>query len=64
MDIKVIAFDADDTLWVNEPYFQETEKNSVLCWKIIYPSTQPPKNCLKPRSITSLYMVMASRVLC
>jgi putative hydrolase of the HAD superfamily len=26
MDIKVIAFDADDTLWVNEPYFQETER--------------------------------------
>jgi putative hydrolase of the HAD superfamily len=25
MPIKVIAFDADDTLWVNEPYFQETE---------------------------------------
>lgn len=25
MDIKVIAFDADDTLWVNEPYFLETE---------------------------------------
>lgn len=25
-NIKVIAFDADDTLWVNEPYFQETEK--------------------------------------
>ncbi len=24
--IKVIAFDADDTLWVNEPYFQEAEK--------------------------------------
>lgn len=24
--IKVIAFDADDTLWVNEPYFQETER--------------------------------------
>lgn len=23
--IKTIAFDADDTLWVNEPYFQETE---------------------------------------
>lgn len=23
--IKVIAFDADDTLWVNEPYFKETE---------------------------------------
>jgi putative hydrolase of the HAD superfamily len=26
MSIKVIAFDADDTLWVNEPYFQENEK--------------------------------------
>lgn len=26
MDIKVIAFDADDTLFVNEPYFQETEE--------------------------------------
>lgn len=25
-NIKVIAFDADDTLWVNEPYFQETER--------------------------------------
>lgn len=24
--IKVIAFDADDTLWVNEPYFRETEE--------------------------------------
>jgi len=26
MNLKVIGFDADDTLWVNEPYFQETEK--------------------------------------
>lgn len=25
--IKVIAFDADDTLWVNEPYFQAVEKD-------------------------------------
>lgn len=25
-DIKVIAFDADDTLFVNEPYFVETEE--------------------------------------
>ena len=25
-DIKVIAFDADDTLWINEPHFQETER--------------------------------------
>lgn len=26
MNIKVIAFDADDTLWVNEPFFRETEE--------------------------------------
>ena len=26
MDIKVIAFDADDTLWDNELYFQEAER--------------------------------------
>jgi len=25
-EIKVIAFDADDTLWVNEPYFREAEE--------------------------------------
>lgn len=24
-DVKVIAFDADDTLWSNEPYFREAE---------------------------------------
>ena len=24
--IKVIGFDADDTLWVNEPYFQDAGK--------------------------------------
>ncbi|MDD4148552.1 MAG: HAD family hydrolase [Bacteroidales bacterium] len=24
--IKVIAFDADDTLWINEPYYREAEK--------------------------------------
>ena len=23
--IKVIGFDADDTLWVNEPFYRETE---------------------------------------
>ncbi|MBU8892295.1 MAG: HAD family hydrolase [Bacteroidales bacterium] len=28
-DFKIIGFDADDTLWVNEPYYQETEK--IFC---------------------------------
>jgi len=27
--IKVIGFDADDTLWVNEPYYREAEKRFV-----------------------------------
>src|ERR1700728_4285622 len=26
MNLKVIAFDADDTLWVNEPYVRQTEE--------------------------------------
>lgn len=29
MSIKVVAFDADDTLWVNESFFNETERK--LC---------------------------------
>ena len=32
-DIKVIAFDADDTLWVNEPYFRDTEKEFCVLLK-------------------------------
>lgn len=33
MTLKVIAFDADDTLFVNEPYFQETEEKfcALMC---------------------------------
>lgn len=26
-NIKIIGFDADDTLWINEPLFQETERH-------------------------------------
>lgn len=29
-NIKVIAFDADDTLWVNEPYFREVEHQFAI----------------------------------
>lgn len=28
-DVKVIGFDADDTLWVNEPYYREAESEFV-----------------------------------
>jgi putative hydrolase of the HAD superfamily len=30
MAIKVVAFDADDTLWVNEPYFSKAEQTFCL----------------------------------
>ena len=30
MPIKAIGFDADDTLWINEPYFQEIEQRFCL----------------------------------
>jgi FMN phosphatase YigB (HAD superfamily) len=29
-NIKVIAFDADDTLFINETYFVKPRKNSVV----------------------------------
>ena len=38
MNLKVIAFDADDTLWVNEPYFQETEKKFCALLEDYMPS--------------------------
>jgi putative hydrolase of the HAD superfamily len=25
-EVKIVGFDADDTLWVNEPLYQETER--------------------------------------
>lgn len=35
--ITTIAFDADDTLWVNEPYFQDTEKKFCQLLEIYLP---------------------------
>ncbi len=29
--IKVIAFDADDTLWSNEPFFRKWKNNIRIC---------------------------------
>ncbi|MCB0666306.1 MAG: HAD family hydrolase [Saprospiraceae bacterium] len=36
-DLKVIAFDADDTLWVNEPYFQEIERKFCEMMEVYHP---------------------------
>ena len=47
MDIKVIAFDADDTLWVNEPYFQETEKKFCALLEDYLPQHTATKELFK-----------------
>lgn len=38
--IKVIAFDADDTLWVNEPFFRNAEKEFCELMKAYLPEEQ------------------------
>ena len=46
-NIKVIAFDADDTLWVNEPYFRETEIEFCNLLKNYLPEESVNKELLK-----------------
>lgn len=40
---KVIAFDADDTLWVNEPYFREAESKFAKLLSIYKPEDEIQK---------------------
>lgn len=47
MDIKVIAFDADDTLWVNEPYFLETETKFCQLMETYLPQHSVAKELFK-----------------
>src|SRR3982751_3225835 len=47
MDIKVIAFDADDTLWVNEPYFHNTEKKFCALLEEFLPQHTLSRELLK-----------------
>jgi len=47
MPIKVIAFDADDTLWVNEPYFQETEQKFCALLEDYLPQHTVSRELLK-----------------
>lgn len=47
MSIKVIAFDADDTLWVNEPYFQETEAKFCALLEDFLPHHQVSQELFK-----------------
>ncbi|MFB6453856.1 HAD family hydrolase [Chitinophaga sp. Hz27] len=41
--IKTIAFDADDTLWVNEPYFRESEEKFCELLSAYLPADQVTK---------------------
>lgn len=36
-NIKIVGFDADDTLWVNEPYYRDTEKQFCTILKPYFP---------------------------
>jgi len=47
MNIKVIAFDADDTLWVNEPYFQEVEQKFCTLLEDYLPQHSASKELFK-----------------
>ena len=47
MKLKVIAFDADDTLWVNEPYFQEIEKRFCELFENYLPQHTAARELLK-----------------
>ncbi len=42
-NIKVIAFDADDTLWVNEPYFRNAEEEFCELLKEYMPKEESHK---------------------
>lgn len=43
MPIQVIAFDADDTLWVNEPFFREAEEKFASLLEDFLPAHQSIK---------------------
>lgn len=47
VSIKVIAFDADDTLWVNEPYFQATEAKFCALLEDFLPHHQVSQELFK-----------------
>jgi len=47
MNIKVIAFDADDTLWDNEAFFQDTEKKFFTLMEDYLPQHTVARELLK-----------------
>jgi putative hydrolase of the HAD superfamily len=47
MALKVIAFDADDTLWANEPFFRETEQKFFEMFQDYLPQHTVARELLK-----------------
>jgi putative hydrolase of the HAD superfamily len=45
--VKVIAFDADDTLWICEPYFQELNAQFLDMMADFIPPQLAAGNCIK-----------------
>ena len=43
----IIAFDADDTLWVNEPYFRESEEEFAALFEDFLPQHQTQQELFK-----------------
>lgn len=47
MKLKVIAFDADDTLWANEPFFREAEQRFAVLFENYLPQHTSLRELLK-----------------
>ncbi|GAL67406.1 hydrolase [Jejuia pallidilutea] len=62
-NIKVIGFDADDTLWVNETYFREAEQEFAKLLSEFETPNKIDQELFKKEIGTCLYMVMALRLL-
>ncbi len=53
MNPKIIAFDADDTLWHNEPYFDEAEQERFCVLfheRLFVASRNLSQNCFESSS--------------
>ena len=46
-DFRIIGFDADDTLWVNEPYYQEAEKQFCELLSAFLPAEEISRELLE-----------------
>lgn len=61
MNLKVIAFDADDTLWNNEAYFQEAENKFCELMEDYLPKHTVSRELLQKEIKNIRCTAMASR---